>query len=836
MFDEPTSDSVHLRLGAQAALSDHSGNLALNKTEDDLATTVMGDRRIVGRESAAVLECVRDLFRGGRTGEGVIRSMGSRRARLAMISVLLVAVVAASALVTKPARPKDHRSRLSIPRQELRPRNPHMDQSGYRAVLGILKPWPADATLAEVARHWKGIAREGLAQVDEQLAAKAQVPGGVPRLLHMKVGFQFFDGDANAAYETSSRLREIVESDPRTARHWLATAIFTQGIAAMRRGENDNCIACRGESSCIVPITAAAVHSNPTGSRLAIQHFTEYLELFPEDAGVRWLLTVAQMTLGETPKAPQSAFQQAVTRFFNSEFDIGVFLDKSHEAGLDRFNQAGGAIMDDFDGDGLLDLIVTATDPTESMAYYRNRGDGSFEDKSASAGITDQLGGLVCYQADFDNDGWLDVFIPRGAWFDWPIRPTLLRNNGKGNFDDVTKAAGLLDPVNSHAAAWGDFDNDGWIDLFVACEHQLNRLYRNRGNGTFENVSASADVEGVASRWAKGCTWIDYDNDGFQDLFLTNLDDTGRLYHNERDGRFVETTLEMGIGGPKSGFACWTWDYDNDGWLDIFATTADRDLSSIIRSMLGQGHSLATCKLFRNNHGTGFEDRTRQAGVDGAYASMGCNFADFDNDGWLDFYLGTGEPSLATLVPNRMFKNVGGQRFADITGSSRTGHLQKGHAVACGDWDRDGDVDLFVETGGAVNGDKFHNLLFQNPGQGHHFLTVKLVGRKTNRAAIGARVKALVGGAHPREIHRLVSSGSSFGANALEQTIGLGDADHIDVLEATWPASHTTQVFRDVPADQMIIINEFDTSYRRIAPRVRALTEPPAAPHPPPLQ
>ena len=137
-------------------------------------------------------------------------------------------------------------------------------------------------------------------------------------------------------------------------------------------------------------------------------------------------------------------------------------------------------------------------------------------------------------------------------------------------------------------------------------------------------------------------------------------------------------------------------------------------------------------------HGERFEDITKTAGLDGVYAVMGCNFADFDNDGWLDFYMGTGAPSVATLVPNRMFKNASGTRFADITGSSRTGHLQKGHGVACGDWDRDGDVDLFIEMGGAINGDKFHNILFQNPGQGNHYLTVKLAGRKTNRAAIGA--------------------------------------------------------------------------------------------------
>ena len=161
-----------------------------------------------------------------------------------------------------------------------------------------------------------------------------------------------------------------------------------------------------------------------------------------------------------------------------------------------------------------------------------------------------------------------------------------------------------------------------------------------------------------------------------------------------------------------------------------------------------------------------------------------------------------------------MFKNVGGSRFAEITGTTGTGHLQKGHAVACGDWDRDGDVDLFVETGGAVNGDKFHNVLFQNPGQGNHWLTVKLVGKKTNRAAIGARIKVVTAGEKPLTVHRHVSSGSSFGANTLQQTIGLAKADRVAVLEIHWPASGTTQVFRDIAANQAIEVTEFAEKYR----------------------
>src|SRR6202034_96569 len=155
------------------------------------------------------------------------------------------------------------------------------------------------------------------------------------------------------------------------------------------------------------------------------------------------------------------------------------------------------------------------------------------------------------------------------------------------------------------------------------------------------------------------------------------------------------------------------------------------------------------------------------------------NFADFDNDGFLDMYLGTGDPSFATLVPNRMFKNVGGTRFAEITGTSGTGHLQKGHGVACGDYDRDGDNDVFIEIGGAVNGDKYHNILFQNPGQGNHWLSVKLVGKKTNRAAIGARIQVVTAGDAPLTVHRHVSSGSSFGANPLQQSIGLAKSNGV---------------------------------------------------------
>jgi hypothetical protein len=168
------------------------------------------------------------------------------------------------------------------------------------------------------------------------------------------------------------------------------------------------------------------------------------------------------------------------------------------------------------------------------------------------------------------------------------------------------------------------------------------------------------------------------------------------------------------------------------------------------------------------------------------------------------------------LRPNRMFKNDGGKRFVDISLSSGTAHLQKGHAVAAGDWDRDGNVDLFVEMGGATPGDQFRNILWQNPGHANSWLTVKLEGVKTNRAAIGARIKAVPEGQGGRAVYRHVTSGSSFGGNPLEQTIGLGPAKKLARLEVYWPTSGTTQVFTDVGVNQCIAVKEFAKDFRRL--------------------
>jgi hypothetical protein len=690
-----------------------------------------------------------------------------------------------------------------------------IDTSGFTMIISLLKPWNADASLDEIAESWRGMGGRLVEWIDRELERLAGNEVATADLRVSKAILLNYDGEPALASTLLEETRAGIEKSRDLSRDLLYTVIYIQGVTALRLGENENCIECRGESSCILPIAPSAVHVNPRGSRTAIRYFTEYLERFPDDLEVRWLLNIAHMTLGEYPEQVDPKYLLSLDRFTRSEFDIGRFRDVAHLAGVNRFNQAGGAIMDDFDNDGRLDLVVTTFDPTQSMAFYRNKGDGTFEERTESAGLSRQLGGSNCVQADYNNDGLMDIFIPRGAWLVVPMRPTLLRNDG-GTFTDVTADAKVAFPLNSHSACWADYDNDGFVDLFVAAEQQRHRLYHNRRDGTFEEVAERAGLAGRTGLFTKGATWIDFNNDGLPDLFLNNLEGFAQLFRNEGNGRFADVTVPMKVNGPKHGFSCWAWDYDNDGWLDLFATCYDKSLKDAVKGLLGQPHERERNRLFRNLGGEGFEDVTIATGLDQVFETMGSNFGDFDNDGFLDFYLGTGEPNLATLIPNRMFKNVGGRRFAEITGSSGTGHLQKGHGVAIGDWDRDGDVDLFVEMGGAVNGDKYHNVLFQNPGQGNRWLTVKLVGEKTNRSAIGARIKVVTAGPEALTIHRHVTSGSSFGANPLEQTIGLGRADRVETLEIYWPTSGTTQVFRDVPTNQSIEIVEFAGAYRKL--------------------
>jgi hypothetical protein len=343
----------------------------------------------------------------------------------------------------------------------------------------------------------------------------------------------------------------------------------------------------------------------------------------------------------------------------------------------------------------------------------------------------------------------------------------------------------------------------------------LSRLYHNRGNGTFEDVTAKAGV--TNGRFGKGVAWGDYDDDGLPDLYVSNLALGNRLYHNQGNGTFVDVATVLRVTNPMAGFACWFWDYDNDGKLDLWVNPNKATLSEVIADQLGRPSAGERPRLYRNiGPSEPFRDVTAELGLDRVVLPMGSNFGDVDNDGFLDIYLGTGRPSYSYLMPNVLFRNDGGRRFEDLTAATGTGHLQKGHGVAIADWDRDGDADIFVQAGGAAPGDRAHNVLFENPGNGNHWLTVKLVGTRTNRAALGARIRIDLrepdGAVVSR--YRTVTTGSSFGGNPLACTVGLGRAPEVLVVEVVWPTSRTHQAFRGVPIDHIIEITEGRHEFR----------------------
>ncbi len=647
------------------------------------------------------------------------------------------------------------------------------------------------------------------------------------RLLYQRGLLEMYEGrfsDATISLQKSLEVgRSVVPSRVR------AELMALLGIVALRRGEVDNCIGCVGLSSCIFPIAREAVHTQQSGSREAIERFTAYLEEWPGDIRIRWLLNLAYMTLGDYPgKVPKKYLIPLDT--FHSELDVRRFENVAPLVGLSSRgpNLAGGSVFDDFTGDGLPDLFTTSLDADLGASLFVNRGDGTFDERSAAAGLREQVYALNVTRADFDNDGKLDVLLLRGGW-EVPFRLSLLRNKG-GVFEDVTVAAGLGVPIATESAAWGDYDNDGWADVFVCGEYfspsgevatsgadprNRCRLYRNQRNGTFVDVAAAAGV--TNEQCAKGSAWGDYDGDGRLDLFVSNMHGPSRLYHNEGNGTFRDVASKLDVLGADVSFACWFWDYDNDGRLDLYVNENQTSLAETAAIAMGiPVEKSGRPRLYRNLGSDGFREVTRQVGLDRPMAPMGCNFGDIDNDGYLDFYLGTGWMSYSGLIPNLMFKNVEGRRFEDVTTSSGTGHLQKGHGVSFADWDSDGDLDLFVEAGGAVPGDKSYNLLFRNPGNGNHWLKVKLVGTKTNRAALGATIKAVVAGHQGpvRSIFRTIGGNSSFGGNSLVESIGLRDAMRVQELTISWPTSHTTQTFRDIAADQAIEIAEGSASFK----------------------
>ncbi|HEX2917823.1 MAG TPA: CRTAC1 family protein [Edaphobacter sp.] len=494
---------------------------------------------------------------------------------------------------------------------------------------------------------------------------------------------------------------------------------------------------------------------------------------------------------------------------------------------------------------------------------------------------------------DYDNDGWLDIYLTNGDRFDvqWPAgkAPTthLYKNNRDGTFTDVTAKSGLARTGWQTGVCVGDYNNDGWDDLFCTFWGH-NVLFHNNGDGTFTDVTAKAGLSQQQVRLGAGCTFLDYDRDGYLDLFVCNylkLDpkdiraetdtkfcqwkgvpimcgprglpgDTNILYHNNGDGTFTDVSEKSGIlkVGPRYSITAVSYDFDNDGWPDIYVAV-DSQPSVLLKNnhdgtftdiavMAGcayndDGHEQAgmgvavadydcdgfldifktnfaddTSNLYHNNGDGTFTDVTAPAGtaVNNGYVAWGCGFIDYDNDGWKDILQVNGHvyPEIDKYHfgqtfknPRLVYRNLGNGHFKDVSTEMGPGISERfsSRGAAFGDYDNDGDVDVLI-----LNMNDIPSLLRNDGGNQQNWIKLKLIGTKCNRTAIGARAR-VVTGKHVQmdEVH---SGTSVMSQSDLRLHFGLGQTETVDLIEVKWPTTQKIEQFKNVSANQILTIRE----------------------------
>ena len=512
-----------------------------------------------------------------------------------------------------------------------------------------------------------------------------------------------------------------------------------------------------------------------------------------------------------------------------------------------------GVALFDYDNDGWLDIFLvngTSLDPAISHLHptsylFRNNRDGTFTDVTARSGLSHSGWGQGCCVGDYDNDGFEDLFVTYWG------HNVLYHNNGDGTFTDVSARAG----VEGTEWRWGagccflDYDRDGHLDLFVAnylnfdletapkrgdsvyCRYNeigvpcgplgfaggTNILYRNRGDGTFEDVSEQSGIVNprgpsvmvfVGANWrprgsyGMGAAAADFDNDGWPDIYVACDSAPSLLYRNNHDGTFREIAVPAGCGLDENGVALSGMgvavaDYDGDGWLDIARTNFSEQVTTLYR-----------------NYGNGaFEDASIKAGlgVNRKYLGFGVGFVDFNNDGWKDLFLANGHVysqianrklHISYKEPKVVYRNLGNGRFQDVSFEAgkaiRAENLARG--CAFGDFDNDGDVDVVIN-----NLDGPPTLLRNDGGNRNNWMIVKCVGTRSNRSAIGTRVRVTSGGRS--QIDEVMSGSSYYSQNDLRLHFGLGKANKVDDLEIAWPSGRK-ETFKHLPVNQFLVVEE----------------------------
>lgn len=626
------------------------------------------------------------------------------------------------------------------------------------------------------------------------------------------------------------------------------------GLAWFRLGELENCVVQHNPQSCIFPLSGEGRHRNARGALRAVDVWSVSVSLDPTDLGLRFLLTVAAQAVGfdvsddvkrlllnvggdgQSPALPE--FVDAGGAAVGAEGGLPRLRNSASDLGLDAHQLFGGAVVDDFNGDGQLDVVLSsagttsAGDPRNAVQLLLNEGGSSFQN-ATDAWFGDGgrvLDGSNVVQVDFDADGWLDLYVMKGGWSGglFPTSNALLRNLNGSGFADVTAGVGMpTAPTASHCSCWADVNGDGHVDVFVCEEVGASRLLLWSAAGRYVDVSEAALPNGGDLGTVKGCGFIDADNSGRPSLYVSTWgsDSENTLLVNGGVSGVAE-----GLGVPKfepsscpalrglpHSFAVAVFDADNDGRQDILVGGFNNaNLSTVVRThvgdALGAGELAAAgaSTLLRNLGGGAFADVSTATGVSDVLNVMGLNVADVDGDGFEDVLVGTGTPMLDAIEPNRMLLNPGlrggdgggggvgdiwSSRWREAARDVGFSHLQKGHGVAAGDLTGSGTVDVVMNCGGWLEADRFFAAAFLNPGvSGNSWVLLRLHGKDGAFAPLNARVAAVVADARGdedtpqyRAVHAHVSPGSSFGGSSLQLELGLGAARALCAVVVWWP-------------------------------------------------
>jgi hypothetical protein len=631
---------------------------------------------------------------------------------------------------------------------------------------------------------------------------------------------------ARASSLLDRHLREAGESE--AGLFWLA-------MSSMREAETVNCLQPLLEKGdglhgmahdhaafCSLPLQQT--HERQQLSRRAASLFQRILdrqEPSPSDARLyRWLLNFSAMTVGGFPQEVPARYRIA-TPFINAFYGKQAertrsayawlrFRDRAQDLGVENFGNGRGVAVEDFDNDGDLDLMTVGQG--NRVHYYRNEAGVRFTDLTDQVGLSGAVQPFTMAAADYDGDGWMDLFVSR------PFTHYQLFRNLGGTFEDVTAASGLLDakPAGAIAAtwvaAWGDVDNDGDLDLFLAqwafklplvkgimaVPRMDSTLFVNQG-GRFRDATADFGLaDFLADRYFIGAAFGDYDGDGREDLYISSpLRGTTALLHNVGGRRFVPVHL---FDRVEPGFTGSFLDYDQDGRLDLFQAGFGDARTAVEQAVFGEnrdryetGHS--TILLQRNGR---FEEHDELFdGGDMPMGTMGANYGDLDNDGCLDFYLGTGDPEPWFILPNLMYRGeqVAGRctgRLRNVSMLNGFGNVQKGHGIVFFDFDGDGDQDVYSSLGGMWPSDPWVSQMFVNESvTANRWVKIRLRGRRSNRFGVGSMIEVHARAEDGRRFVRTyhMDNKTGFGSAPYLAHIGLGPAAAIEEVRVTWLGS-----------------------------------------------